>query len=121
MSEIGLDDSHVRTHFHVKASEAVPAAVKGDFLGYPCCREPPLEWALQHLVLETLKNKPLTTFSQQSVGFITDGVMHYLLRFLHTGGHEHPAVGVWLYLLPRKLPDVAFSQSRETGEKKGSL
>ena len=36
-------------------------------------------------------------------GFITDGVMHYFFGFLHTGGNEHPAVGVWLYLLPREL------------------
>jgi len=27
MSEIGLDDSHVRSHFHVQASEAVAGAV----------------------------------------------------------------------------------------------
>ena len=72
MSEIGLDDSHVRSHFHVQASEAVAGTVKGDFLGYPCCREPPLEWSLQHLVLEILKDKSLAPFSQQSIGFITD-------------------------------------------------
>ena len=118
MSEIGLDDSHVRSHFHVQASEAVAGTVKGDFLGYPCCREPPLEWSLQHLVLEILKDKSLAPFSQQSIGFITDGVMHYFFGFLHTGGNEHPAVGVWLYLLPRELSDVALSQSRKTGEKK---
>ena len=105
MSEIGLDDSHVRSHFHVQASEAVAGTVKGDFLGYPCCREPPLEWSLQHLVLEILKDKSLAPFSQQSIGFITDGVMHYFFGFLHTGGNEHPAVGVWLYLLPRELSD----------------
>ena len=44
--------------------------------------------------------------------------MHYFLCLLHTGGNEHPAVGVWLYLLPRELPDVALPQSRKTGEKK---
>ena len=121
MSEIGLDDSHVRSHFHVQASEAVAGTVKGDFLGYPCCREPPLEWSLQHLVLEILKDKSLAPFSQQSIGFITDGVMHYFFGFLHTGGNEHPAVGVWLYLLPRELSDVALSQSRKTGEKKESF
>ena len=31
--------------------------------------------------------------------------MHYFFGFLHTGGNEHPAVGVWLYLLPRELSD----------------
>ena len=43
--------------------------------------------------------------------------MNYLFRFLHTGSHEHPAVGVWLYLLPRELPDVALPQSCKTSEK----
>ena len=44
--------------------------------------------------------------------------MHYLLGLLHTGGNEHPAVGIWLYLLPCELPDVALPQSSEAGEKK---
>ena len=56
MTKIGLDYSHVRTHFHVQASEAVPAAMERDFLGYPCCGEPALEWSLQHLVLEAPKD-----------------------------------------------------------------
>ena len=43
--------------------------------------------------------------------------MHYLLGLLHTGGNEHPAVGVWLYLQPRELPDVALPQSCKTSEK----
>ena len=56
MTEIGLDYSHIRSHFHVQASEAVPRAMESDFLGYSCCREPALEWSLQHLILEALKD-----------------------------------------------------------------
>ena len=64
------------------------------------------------------QDKSLAPFSQQSIGFITDGLCTISFGFLHTGGNEHPAVGVWLYLLPRELSDVALSQSRKTGEKK---
>ena len=84
-------------------------AVKGYLLGYACRQEPAFEWSLQHLVLETVKDKSLVPFSKQSVGFIADGVVYDLLRLLHTGGDEHLAVGVRLYLLPSELPDVALS------------
>jgi 4-aminobutyrate aminotransferase-like enzyme len=40
---------------------------------------------------------------------IADGVVYNLFGLLHTGGHEHLAVGVRLYLLPSELPDVALS------------
>ena len=86
-------------------------------LGYSRCREPPFQRSLQHLVLEAVKDKSLAPFPEQSVCFIADGVVYYLLRLLHTGGHEHLAVGVRLYLLPRELLDVALPQSGETAEK----
>ena len=56
-------------------------------------------------------------FPEQSVGLITDGIVYNLLRLLHTGGHEHLAVGVRLYLLPSELPNVALPQSGQAGEK----
>ena len=96
----------------------MPGAVKGYLLGNACRQEPAFERSLQHLVLEPVKDKPLAPFSEQSVGFITDGVVYNLLRLLHTGGHEHLAVGVRLYLLPSELPDVALPQSGQAGEKK---
>ena len=40
----------------------MPGAVKGYLLGYACRQEPPFEWSLQHLVLETVKDKPLVPF-----------------------------------------------------------
>lgn len=83
--------------------------VKGYLLGDACRQEPPFERSLQHLVLESGKDKPLAPLSEQSVGFITDGVVYNLLRLLHMGGHEHLAVGVRLYLLPSELPNIALS------------
>ena len=96
----------------------MPGAVKGYLLGNACRQEPAFQRSLQHLVLEPVKDKPLAPFSEQSVCFITDRVVYNLLRLLHTGGHEHLAVGVRLYLLPSELPDVAFPQSGQAGEKK---
>ena len=86
----------------------MPGAVKGYLLGYACRQKTPFQWSLQHLVLESGKDKPLAPFSEQPVGFITDGVVYNLLGLLHTSGHEHLAVGVRLYLLPSELPDVAL-------------
>ena len=53
----------------------MPGAVKGYLLGYACRQEPAFEWSLQHLVLETVKDKSLVPFPKQSVGFIADGVV----------------------------------------------
>ena len=96
----------------------MPGAVKGYLLGYACRQEPPFEWSLQHLVLETVKDKPLVPFPEQPVGFIADGVVYNLFGLLHTGGHEHLAVSVRLYLLPSELLDVALPQSGQASEKK---
>ena len=84
----------------------MPGAVKGYLLSNACRQEPSFEWSLQHLVLETVKDKPLVPFPKQSVGFIADGVVYNLFGLLHTGGHEHLAVSVRLYLLPSELLDV---------------
>ena len=84
-------------------------AVESNLLGYACRQEPAFERSLQHLVLETVKDKSLAPFPKQSVGFIADGVVYNLFGLLHTGGHEHLAVGVRLYLLPSELPDVTLS------------
>ena len=121
VSQIGLNDCHIRAHFHMQASEGMARAMKCYLLGYSCCREPPFQRSLQHLVLEAVKDKPLAPFPEQSVCFIADGVVYYLLRLLHTGGHEHLAVGVRLYLLPSELPDVALPQSGEAAEKESPL
>ena len=91
----------------------MPGAVKGYLLGYACRQKTPFQWSLQHLVLESGKDKPLAPFSEQPVGFITDGVVYNLLGLLHTGGHKHLAVGVRLYLLPSELPNVALPQAGE--------
>ena len=91
--------------------------MEGYLLGYACRRQPTLQGPLQHLVLEALEDKPFMPFPEQSVGFITDGIVYNLLRLLHTGGHEHLAVGVRLYLLPSELPNVALPQSGQAGEK----
>ena len=99
----------------------MPGTMEGYLLGYACRRQPTLQGPLQHLVLEALKDKSFMPFPEQSVGFITDGVVYNLLRLLHTGGHEHLAVGIRLYLLPGKLPDVALPQSRQAGEKESSF
>lgn len=92
--------------------------VESNLLGYACRQEPPFKWSLQHLVLETVKDKPFAPLPEQPVGFITDGVVYNLLGLLHTGGHEHLAVGVRLYLLPCELSDVTLSQSGQASEKK---
>lgn len=95
----------------------MPGAVKGYLLGYACRQKTPFQWSLQHLVLESGKDKPLAPFSEQPVGFITDGVVYNLLGLLHTGGHKHLAVGVRLYLLPSELLDVALPQPGQAAEK----
>ena len=77
----------------------MPGAMEGYLLGYACRRQPTLPGSLQHLVLKPSKIV-LHAVPEQSVGFITDGVVYNLLCLLHTGGHEHLAVGVRLYLLP---------------------
>jgi hypothetical protein len=61
----------------------MPGAVKGYLLGYACRQEPAFEWSLQHLVLETVKDKSLVPFPKQSVGFIADGVVYNLFGLLH--------------------------------------
>ena len=99
----------------------MPCAMECYLLGYSRCREPPFQRSLQHLVLEAVKDKPLAPFPEQSVCFIAYGVVYYLLRLLHTGGHEHLAVGVRLYLLPSELLDVALPQSGKAAEKKCPL
>ena len=91
--------------------------MKGYLLGYPCRQEPPFQRSLQHLVLETVKDKPLAPFPKQPVGFIADGVVYNLFCLLHTGGYEHLAVSVRLYLLPSELLDVALPQSGQATEK----
>ena len=95
----------------------MPGAVKGYLLGNACRQEPAFERSLKHLVLESVKDKPLAPFSEQPVGFITDGVVYNLLGLLHTGGHKHLAVGVRLYLLPSELLDVALPQPGQAAEK----
>ena len=92
-------------------------AVEGYLLGYACRKEPPFQRSLQHFVLESVKDKSVMPLSKQPVGFVADGVVYNLLCFLHTGGNEHLAVGVRLYLLLGKLFDVAFPQSGQAAEK----
>ena len=118
MWEIGLDERDVGWDLEVEGWEGVGGRVKGDFVGYGWWGEGGLEWWLEDVVVEMVKDKWVGGLWEEWIGLMSDGVMEYLFGFVDRGGKEDGGVGVWLYVVGGEVCDVGVCEWGKRGEKK---
>ena len=104
------------------------ATVVGYMLGDARLIQPVLQRSLGEAVVEADENLVgrLTVLiavieAYQLQGLIADGVVHQLLRLLHTERDVHAAVTVGLDLIPGQLFDVTLAKPCQTRKEEGFL